>query len=83
MNCSRNGCEEIMCHTYIYTLDIGYVCPECQREFKEMMQKEGSYDNLTEGEIARRLKEFMDTYKGSHSEGGRMDIDDFFEQYTR
>ena len=33
--CSRSGCGSIMCDTYVP--EIGYVCPECQREFENYL----------------------------------------------
>lgn len=80
MSCSRKDCENIMCDTYVN--GIGYVCGECQREFKEYVESEGKTD-LTEGEIKRELEKFMSTAKDSYVQGYKMDIDDFFDQHSR
>jgi hypothetical protein len=75
MSCSRNGCESIMCDTYVDS--IGYVCRYCQDEFKEYLKKENIQAN-TEGEIKRALETFMSTYKGRYEKGSEMSVDDFF-----
>jgi len=80
MSCSRKECENIMCDTYVNS--VGYVCGECQSEFKEHLESEGKTD-LTEGEIKRELEKFMSTTKDSYVQGDKMDIDDFFNQHSR
>lgn len=80
MSCSRKRCENIMCDTYIY--DIGYVCNECQGEFKYYLQHKNK-TNIPEGEIRRELKEFMDTYKDDYKNDGEISIDDFFDEHTK
>lgn len=76
MNCSRKNCENIMCNTYIS--DIGYVCNNCQQEFKGIMELE--YSNTTptfsEDWIIDKLKKFMVTTKNGHT--GNMSIEEFF-----
>ncbi len=69
-----------MCDTYVNS--VGYVCRECQNEFKEYLESQGKTD-LTEGEIKRELEGFMSTEKDSYVQGDKMDIDDFFNQYSR
>lgn len=79
MSCSRKNCDNIMCDTYIY--DIGYICWECQKEFKEYVE----YNKIeveTEGQIKRELKKFMETEKNEHFQGKNIDIDDFFNSNT-
>lgn len=80
MSCRRDGCTQIMCDTYID--GIGYVCYECQREFKEYLIQEGAQAS-TEGQIHKALKTFMDTYKGRHEQGNDISVDDFFNRNTR
>jgi hypothetical protein len=80
MNCSRRECSSIMCDTYIES--IGYVCYECQAEFKEYLQKNG-LNPTTESQIKEELEKFMITPKGSHKEGKDISVDDFFNERTR
>ena len=79
MTCSRNGCSNIMCDTYLPNL--GYICNECQREFKEL--PESSELNNTK-DIAIRIEQFMKTEKNlsSAQENKEMSVDEFFRQYT-
>ena len=70
MSCSRRDCEKIMCDTYVD--GIGYVCNECQLEFKE---SHGVL--LSEREIFKALKDFMQTEKNS-SQNREMSINEFF-----
>ena len=78
MSCSRITCEKIMCDTYIDR--IGYVCYECESEFKEYLTKKG-INPKTEGEIHKVLNIFMNTSKGSYESGNDIDVDDFFSSY--
>lgn len=80
MSCNRTGCESIMCDTYVNS--VGYVCNECQSEFKDYVESEG-LDVSTEGKIERALKGFMNTDKNSFTEGKEISIEEFFEKYTR
>jgi len=68
-----------MCDTYVN--GIGYVCNDCQNEFKEYLSKEG-IKATTEGEIHRALKAFMETRKEVHTQGKKMDVNEFFKLYT-
>lgn len=70
MSCNRKNCENIMCDTYIS--DVGYVCDECQAEFKENLNVEVK----NEGEIIRELQKFMATEK--FVPGKEMSVDEFF-----
>lgn len=80
MTCYRLHCNNIMCDTYID--DIGYICNDCQEEFKEYLQSEG-IEAKTEGQITRALKDFMATYKRNYSKGNTISVDDFFKSNTR
>ncbi len=79
MECSRRHCDNILCNTYID--DIGFVCRECQAEFKKYLLHEGIAAN-TEKEIEKALSDFMETTKDDYSEAKNeeMDVDDFFKQ---
>lgn len=78
-SCHRTDCESIMCDTYVN--GIGYVCPECQQEFKEYVQEENIPCD-TEGQIEEALRNFMETRKGQHAQGKEMSVDEFFNQHT-
>ena len=80
MSCHRTGCEEIMCHTYI--TDIGYICGECQKEFKMYLETldEGNED-LPRQQIKRRLEVFMETEKGIYRNDDIVSVDEFFKEY--
>jgi hypothetical protein len=69
-----------MCHTYVDS--VGYVCFECQTEFKEYLALKGIVTK-TEQDIRRALEEFMETYKDSYTAGKEMTVEDFFNNYTR
>lgn len=78
-SCSRLGCERIMVDTYIPT--VGYVCWECQNEFKEYLKANAIVPSNESG-IKRELEQFMETIKDSYTPGDEMDVDDFFDSYT-
>ena len=80
MSCSRKECDNIMCDTYVD--GVGYVCNDCQNEFKEYLSKEG-INATTEGDIRRALEKFMETRKGDYTQGNEMNINEFFKSYTR
>jgi hypothetical protein len=79
MSCHRNGCDSIMCDTYVD--GIGYVCFDCQKEFKEYLESNGIIVP-TEGDIKRELKKFMGTEKGEFEKGNEISVNDFFSNYT-
>ena len=39
MSCSRKECPHVMCNTYISK--VGYLCEDCQKEFKDILIREG------------------------------------------
>lgn len=55
-NCSKEGCDYKACKTYID--HIGYLCPDCQREFKVYLNMY-AVDISDEG-IINHLKIFME-----------------------
>lgn len=79
MACSRMHCDNIMCDTYIDG-GIGYICHDCQSEFKEYFDKQNIV-SITQGEIHRDLKMFMETTKGYSNGNSEMDVDAFFKLY--
>lgn len=80
MSCNRKSCENIMCDTYISA--VGYVCYECQNEFKEYLTKQ-NIEVKNEGEINRELEKFMATDKDSFVSGKEMSVDEFFSTHTK
>lgn len=80
LTCSRYACYNVMCDTYIH--GVGYVCHDCQTEFKEYLRAKG-LTPTNEGEITRTLNEFIKTEKDSFNDGPDMDIDEFFRSNTR
>lgn len=78
-SCNRTNCEKIMCDTYI--ADIGYICSECQNEFKLYLQKYG-FSPETDTEILEGLNFFIETKKNIFNEGNKITVDDFFKQNT-
>ena len=73
MSCSRKGCENILCDTYIP--DIGYICTSCKEEFKE------KYPNIQGEQIIFFLKEFISTRKYDIEKDTT--VEDYFRQHTR
>lgn len=82
LNCSRTNCDHIMCDTYVD--EVGYICNDCQEEFKEYMESKFGCDVFTEGIILEHLKEFMETRKSDNRRSNDvMSINGFFEKNTR
>ncbi len=80
MECSRNNCNKVMCDTYID--DIGYLCMDCQNEFKDYLESKDLTGTLPEGILRRELKVFMKTEKDSYL-GNELGVDEFFQKHTR
>lgn len=79
MSCSRNGCDNIMCDTYVD--HAGYICRDCQEEFKNWV-KADRIQIHTEGEAITALRIFMDEEKCSMSFSDvQLDLDEFFSEY--
>lgn len=76
--CSRKGCENIMCDTYVP--EVGYVCKSCQQEFKNYIEIQKPGQKLYDYEIKEELKFFI-TF-GVPDSFGETDIDSFFDNYT-
>jgi len=80
MSCYRPGCEGIMCD--IYVDGVGYVCWECEKEFKIYLENHDIRPE-NEGEFKMALKMFMKTEKDEYLMGNEMDLTEFFNQYRR
>lgn len=80
LECNRNRCRNIMCDTYIS--EVGYICNECQSEFKEYLKQKG-LRGLTSQQIVKNLKAFIGTEKSQYDNSKDMDIDTFFNEHTQ
>lgn len=80
LNCSRSNCSNVMCDTYIN--DVGYVCSSCQEEFKNYLS-DNNLNPLTEGQISRELKLFMDTPVNLYKKDPKITINEFFQKHTK
>lgn len=80
MSCSRRGCGIIMCDTYVPR--VGYVCFDCQAEFKLYLEIHGIVLK-TEREINNELTQFMETERNTFVRGKEVSVDEFFKSYTR
>lgn len=83
MSCSKGDCNSIMC--YCYVNGIGYVCSECQEEFKKYIQAKGII--ITgEGDMKHHLKHFMENEdKGRYNNNisTAFDIDNYFSECSQ
>jgi len=80
MSCSRKDCNNIMCDTYVQS--VGYICFDCQSEFKEYLNK-NCLNPTTERQITKDLDVFMDTPKNRYIDDNETTVDDFFNERTR
>lgn len=78
--CNRKHCNSIMCDTYIQK--IGYICYDCQSEFKKYLEK-NNLNPKSEGQITLELEKFMATSKDYYQEGSEMSVDTFFKEHTK
>lgn len=78
LSCVRNGCTNIMCDTYVPS--IGYICFDCQNDFKDYFNGKRSYV-IGESDIIEELDNFIDTEKVTDM-GNILTVDDFFKKYT-
>lgn len=82
MSCSRKDCTHIICD--IYVPSIGYICSDCQGEFKTYLEKSDIDLNepIDEFEINEKLTSFINTSAGVFT-GNKLKIDNFFNNHTR
>jgi len=79
LSCARRGCERIMCDTYVD--GVGYVCMECEDEFKNHFKFAGLANN-SRNDITESLRSFMETEKDSmHTDIDS--VDEFFDRYRQ
>lgn len=83
MACGKKGCENILCDTYIP--NIGYVCLECQEQFRlDYQRRHRGEDNkispIVFTEELGRFLELPKIYSGSLEEKS---INEFFNDYTK
>lgn len=80
LSCQRYGCGSIMCDTYVD--GVGYVCDECQEDFKKFIASKGIILS-NEDDIIKYLKLFMETEKNEYITDDEIGmIDNFFEKNT-
>lgn len=77
MECSRIGCDEILCDTHIS--GIGHICNECKEDFKTYL-KGNNLTPITNSGIKLALGIFMDNYKDSDVLDYPECIDEYFNQ---
>ena len=78
--CSRKECDNIMCRTYITS--VGYICDDCQIEFKDYLKSKGIVP-MTEHGIISSLKIFLHTTEEyNYIESNYDYLDNFFKQNT-
>ena len=73
MNCTRKGCDNIMCQTYIP--EIGYICGDCQREFAIIV----GCEVLPESRLRTKLEIFLS--KSKDHDHQKLSVEDFFNKY--
>ena len=81
LSCARPDCDRIMCNTYVPS--VGYVCRECQKEFKNYLCSQKDIIVDSKGSIVKALEKFMETRKGDYDKGQEVDADGFFSEYTK
>lgn len=81
MSCSRKNCDNILCDTYVDS--IGYVCYDCQSEFKEYLENNNLHPT-TVNEINKHLSVFIKTSKEDIIDGGDdvISVNEFFRLRT-
>lgn len=57
MSCSRKGCYEVGCQTYVP--EVGYICSDCRNEFEESVGNE----ELTVSRMITKLEIFLSQRK--------------------
>ncbi len=65
-----------------YVNDIGYVCNDCQNEFKDYLKSRDLDGIIPEGTLRTELKTFMNSEKDSYL-GNELGVDEFFRIHTR
>lgn len=82
MECSRRGCNHIMCDTYIDS--IGYLCFDCQKEFKKYLTDQ-NLNPVTGNEIFEELKNFQKIQKSEYDyeKEEEITVDEFFSKHTK
>lgn len=80
LSCSRNGCNNIMCDTYVD--GVGYICNSCQHEFKHYVMKKLTHDFPSDLELKLLLMVFIETDGESYLVETSNCVDMFFRQYT-
>lgn len=81
MTCARYRCDNILCRTYIRS--IGYICRECQQEFKNYLPTQRDIILDSESQIIKALQKFINIPQGSCDNIPSINIDEFFKSHTQ
>ena len=86
LKCYTRNCSNIMCDTYVYGYNTGYVCKECQEKFvKRLCKKDITLYLDSEKFIKEQLSEFQSegiTIQNDDRESEiRETINQFFKSY--
>lgn len=76
LSCFRLDCENIMCDDLIF--DIGYICKDCQEEFRNYVATLGYNVTPTKEMLMRDLENFR--YKDKVKANINEAIDSFFQE---
>lgn len=79
MQCSRSGCDEIMCDRLINGRN--YICNTCFTELVDW-KREHWPDTMTIVELTERIQNFLSTEKGSHRVLDAAEIEKEFQRIT-
>ena len=80
LSCSKVGCNHIMCHTYVP--GVGYICSDCQNDFKEWLTRSPLLSMENEYDIQRALIHWLDIPRADRTIA-KINIDEFFHQYSK
>lgn len=81
MTCSRSDCENIMCDTYVPS--VGYICSECQEEFKMNVALSYYVRLNSDSSIIRALQHFIEQDKNEYSNERSVDnVSKFLKEHT-
>ena len=80
MTCIKRDCWNIMCDTYVPL--IGYICPDCQREFKEWLEESPLVVQETEDDLRDALEHWV-TLSKRLTNPNKISVNEFFAQHTR
>lgn len=81
MSCSKRGCDNIMCDTYV--LNVGYVCYECREDFKKHLTL-NRIPIYSDHDIVIELQKYIEIEKPYGDQEIHLEnVDKFFQNHTR